>query len=124
MSCQTKLNCFRCSMAGLTIAPTQIDALNISWTAKCYESNIVFRWTPFNTNCTILYYSITSSKCGSCPTTSTDTNITCTDVPMDGSVCRLYVQAVICEGIISDPVPWQLLINSKCASKFQTMYPH
>ena len=107
---------FNPCMAGLTTAPTQTDALDISWMTMCYESKVVFSWTPLVTNC--FYYSITSSNCGSCPTTSTDTNITCTDVPMNSGVCRLYVQAVICGGMnitTPDPVPWQLNIDPQCS---------
>ena len=100
----------------------------------CHESRIVFSWSPTFVNCSILHYSIISSNCGSCPTTSTDTNITCTHVPMNGSVCRLYVQAIICLSeickgvnvIIPDPVPWQLSISPMCQSKLsdRCLFPH
>ena len=112
-------------MAGLTIVPLPAEVTSISWMPICIESKVVFNWSIPIPNCHALLYSITSSNCGSCPTTSTDTNVTCTDVPMNGSVCRLHVQAVFCEGVNAntpDSVPWQLVINPQCESKFQTVY--
>ena len=40
-------------------------------------------------------YNITASNCGSCPTTTTNTTVTCTDVPTDGSMCTFAVQTVL-----------------------------
>ena len=104
----------------IIVVPLLDEAMNVS--SMCNGSHIVFSWSPPILNyCRVLHYSITSSGCGNCPTTSTYTNITCAEVPMDSSVCRLYVLAVICltmseicRGVnvtIPDPVPWQLSIS-------------
>ena len=49
--------------------------------------------------CPVLHYDILASNCGSCPTTTTNTTVTCTDVPTDGSVCTFAVQTVVCGNI-------------------------
>ena len=97
-------------MAGLSFAPLPV----ISCVAFCNESKVVFNWSNFVTNCFNLHYSILSSNCGNCPTTSDTNMITCTDVPMNGSVCRLHVQALFCERVnvsTTEPMPWQLIRN-------------
>ena len=43
-----------------------------------------------------LHYNILALNCGSCPTTTNHTTLTCTDVPTDGSACVFSVQTVVC----------------------------
>ena len=64
-------------------------------------------------------YNILASNCGSCPTTTNHTNVTCTDIPTNGSTCTLAVQTVVCTegtecttGIESDSISIRLL-NTK-----------
>ena len=67
---------------------------------------LTFTWSPVAQGCP-LHYNILSSNCGSCPTTTNTTIVTCTDVPTDGSVCTFALQTVVCSNIIgnsSDPV--------------------
>ena len=61
-------------------------------------------------------YNILASNCGSCPTTTNHTNVTCTDIPTNGSTCTLAVQTVVCTedtecttGIESDSINIRLL---------------
>ena len=59
--------------------------------------SVMFKWTKVNF--TIIYYTILSSNCGSCPTTTTNTTVTCTNVSTDGAstddTCNFTVIAVI-----------------------------
>ena len=61
---------------------------------------ISFKWNESSANSTTTYYKILSSNCGSCPTTTTNTTVTCTDVPSDGGMCTFAVQTVFCGNII------------------------
>ena len=75
--------------------------------ANFSSRELVFKWSPVATVCRALHYNILSSNCGSCPTTTTNTTVTCTDVPTDGSVCTFAVQTVVCGNItgnVSDSV--------------------
>ena len=81
---------------------------------KLYTSNadfsqqeITFSWSPVVSDCPAIYYNIPSSNCGSCPTTTNHTTVTCTDVPTNGSVCTFALQTVVCGNITgneSNPV--------------------
>ena len=53
-------------------------------------------------DCSSLHYNILSSNCGSCPTTTTNTTVTCTDVLTDGGVCTFAVQTVVCGNILGN----------------------
>ena len=68
---------------------------------------LTFTWSPVAPDCPAIYYNILASNCGSCPTTTNHTNVTCTDVPTDGSVCTFAVQTVACgniSGNFSNPI--------------------
>ena len=61
-------------------------------------------------------HNILESNCGSCPTTTNYTTVTCTDVPTNGSTCTLAVQTVVCTedtdcttGISSDLISMKVL---------------
>ena len=74
--------------------------------ADFVSREIVFRWSPDDPDCPI-DYNILSSNCGSCPTTTNNTNVTCTDVPIDGSTCTFAVQSVVCGNLsanVSDSI--------------------
>ena len=58
-----------------------------------------FTWSPVGPDCPAIHYNILASNCGSCPTTTTHTNVTCTDVPINGSMCTFAVQSVVCGNI-------------------------
>ena len=71
--------------------------IDINITSKlCLESKtLTFTWEEV-LGSTTTNYTILSSNCGSCPTTTTNTTVTCTDVPSDGGVCIFTVQTVVC----------------------------
>ena len=60
-----------------------------------------FAWSPVATVCPAVYvhYNILASNCGSCPTTTNHTNVTCVDIPTDGSTCTFAVRVVICGNV-------------------------
>ena len=68
---------------------------------------VTFSWSPVTYKCPIISYNILSSNCGSCPTTTNHTNVTCTDVRTVTTTCQFAVQSVVCghiAGNTSDPV--------------------
>ena len=68
---------------------------------------LTFSWSPVAPDCPAIHYNILASNCGSCPTTTNHTNVTCTDVPTNDSICTFAVQTVVCGNIagnISDPI--------------------
>ena len=68
---------------------------------------LTFSWSPVAPDCPAIHYNILASNCGSCPTTTNHTNVTCTDVPTNNSICTFAVQTVVCGNIagnISDPL--------------------
>ena len=60
---------------------------------------ITFTWSPVSPNCHAVLYNIQASNCGSCPTTTNHTTVTCTDIPTDVDICMFAVQAIICGNI-------------------------
>jgi hypothetical protein len=93
----------------------------ISWIPNIQESTVIFNWDAYYLpDCPAVHYNILTSNCGSCPTTTNHTNATCTDVPIDGSVCIFAIQTVICGTItrelsrevlpFSSTIPGQLLL--------------
>ena len=69
--------------------------------ADFVSRQLSFNWSQAVSECPYLdiYYNILASNCGSCPTTTNHTTVTCTDVPINGSMCTFAVQTVICENI-------------------------
>ena len=71
------------------------------------SSELTFSWSPVAPDCPAIHYNILASKCGSCPTTTNHTNVTCIDVPINGSTCTITVQTISCGNIagnVSDPI--------------------
>ena len=62
---------------------------------------ITFTWSPVAPDCPAIHYNILASNCGSCPTTTNHTTVTCTDVPVehDGDACTFSLEAVVCESV-------------------------
>ena len=82
------------------------DRLHMS-NADFVTRQLTFKWSPVAPDCPAIHYNILTSNCGSCPTTTNHTNVTCTDIPTDGSTCTLAVQTVSCgyiTGNASDPI--------------------
>ena len=71
---------------------------------------IIFTWSPVAPECPAISYNINTSNCGSCPTTTNHTTVSCIDVPVAGdntTACAFALQAINCETIIgkmSDPI--------------------
>ena len=70
---------------------------------------LTFSWSPVGPDCPAIHYNILASNCGSCPTTTNHTNVTCTEVPTDDHVnkCKLAIQTVVCGNItgnFSNPI--------------------
>ena len=57
---------------------------------------VTVNWSPVASDCPAIHYNILASNCGSCPTTTNHTPVTCTDVPTNGSMCTFAVQTVVC----------------------------
>ena len=70
---------------------------NITWRAT--DSILTVTWSPVAPDCPTIHYNIAASNCGSCPTTTNQTTVTCTDVPTNNSMCTLAVQVVVCGNI-------------------------
>ena len=71
---------------------------------------LTFNWSPVAPDCPAIHYNILSSNCGSCPTTTTHTTVTCTDIPTDGNMCTFAVKTVVC-GSITGSMSYPLMIN-------------
>ena len=67
---------------------------------------LTFGWSRslVDPDCPAIHYNIQSSNCGSCPTTTNHTNVTCTDVLTNGNdiqnmLCIFAIQTVVCGNI-------------------------
>ena len=74
------------------------------------SKQIMFEWSTVAPYCDSpsLHYNILASNCGSCPTTTTNTTVTCTDVPTDGTTCTFAVQTVVCEETVGNTLSNQI----------------
>ena len=78
------------------------DKIGIS-NADSSLRRLTFSWSPVAPDCPAIHYNIlASSNCSSCPTTTSDNNVTCTDIPPDYSECIFAVQTVVCGNITSN----------------------
>ena len=75
------------------------NTLGISNAAIISLRQLIFSWSPVAPDCPTVHYNILASNCGSCPTTTNHTNVTCTDVPTDNQECNFAIQTVICGNI-------------------------
>ena len=62
---------------------------------------LTFSWSPVSPGCSAIYYNIQASNCGICPNTTNYTNVTCTNVLVNGSgsLCSFAVRTVVCQNI-------------------------
>ena len=76
-----------------------IPSLNITSSVNDFTSaqKLIFNWQKICTHSTT-NYTILSSNCGNCPTTTTNTTVTCTDVPTDVHItlCTFTLQPMVC----------------------------
>ena len=67
-----------------------------------FQSNqLTFNWNPVAPDCQAVEYHILASNCGSCPTTTNYTSVTCTDVTSDG-MCIFFVETVVCGSVATN----------------------
>ena len=79
---------------------------------------LTFSWS---TGCGAkLHYNILASNCGSCPTTTNHTNVTCTNVPTNNSVCIFSIQTVVC-GNISGQISYPVRVSVNIANSTVTV---
>ena len=77
---------------------------------------LTISWTPVAPDCPAVHYNIQPSNCGSCPTTTNHTNVTCTDISTDQkTLCTFALRTVVCghiAGGLSNPVSVSLFESS------------
>ncbi len=70
---------------------------DIIWTAT--DSLLTFDWSvSAASDCPDIQYNILASNCGSCPTTTNHTNVTCTNVPTKDT-CTFAIWRVVCGNV-------------------------
>ena len=94
----TYLYYVHCTNAASYPPPEAISLALVNFGLK----EITFTWDPVASDCPGIHYNILASNCGSCPTTTSHTNFTCTDVPTNGSTCTFAVQTVVCGNMAGD----------------------
>ena len=86
------------------LSPPNIQISDVDFSLR----ELTFSWSPVAPDCPAIHYNILASNCGSCPSTTNTTTVTCTHVPTIGSTsCNFAIQTVVCGNItgnISDPV--------------------
>ena len=91
------------TLPGSLSPPEQLHISGIDFSSR----ELTFAWSSVTPDCPAIHYNILASNCGSCPTTTNHTNVTCTDVSTNTSVCTFAIQTVICgdiTGNFSDPI--------------------
>ena len=66
------------------------------------EGRLTFTWDPVMPACNVIHYNINSVNCGTCPSSSNATTVSCIGNKMPNHTTRLCtfgVQAVICDSI-------------------------
>ena len=74
------------------------------------STHISFTWRPVSIHCESFYYALNTSNCGLCPVTSNNSEITCSGLILDGRICHVLVQTVVCNmgGSMSRPFTLKL----------------
>ena len=91
------------TLPGSLSPPEQLHISGIDFSSR----ELTFAWSSVAPNCPAIHYNILASNCGSCPTTTNHTTVTCTDIPAIDSVCTFALQTPVCGNITdneSDPV--------------------
>ena len=71
---------------------------------KASQDQLVFTWTPGVESCQAVRYIINSTNCGSCPSTTDSTFITCENLNLTSikRVCSLNIRTVVCDDLIDE----------------------
>ena len=88
--------------------PTEIS-VNVS-DVMTGPLKLTFKWSPVALDCTTIRY-ITEFDCGSCPNTTANTEVVCTDIVI-GSQCTFTVQTQVCDSITGNTS--NVHLNLKC----------
>ena len=75
--------------------PDEVSIAQVNFGTK----KVTLSWSPVALDYPAIHYNILASNCGSCPTTTNHTNVTCTDLPSDDSMCNFAIQTVVCGNI-------------------------
>ena len=98
LSFQNFCRAFSCIILPFSVVFPPPERPSISF-VDLSSRHLSVRWNNVDPDCPALHYIIISSNCGSCPTTTTNTTVTCTDVPADGSTCTIAVKTAVCGDI-------------------------
>ena len=101
---------------GLYPPPNALHIRAANFTSK----ELTFSWSPVAPDCPAIHYNILASNCGSCPTTTNHTNVTCTDVPTNDSIICTFVAQTI-RGNTTGNVSDSIRVNTDIL--FCTEYP-
>ena len=101
-------------MTGPFSPPNQLYISSADFSSR----ELTFEWSPVAPDCPAIHYNILASNCGSCPTTTNHTTVTCTDVPINGSTCTFAIQTVVCGNIIGNNISNSVRIILYGASTF------
>lgn len=77
---------------------------NLSLTSAT-PNQLTFAWDPVVSSCPATKYNIRATNCGTCPSSTPTTNVTCSNPqpqPNAGVTCTFSVRTETCEGVISD----------------------
>ena len=67
-------------------------------------NGLTFSWENVALNCLSLSYGIDASGCGTCPSTTNSTSVTCFGIQLGGTAqtCNISVRAITCGNITGD----------------------
>ena len=82
----------------LHTSPSNLHIRTIDFISR----RLTFVWSPVTPDCPGIHYNILASNCGSCPTTTNHTTVTCTDIPTSHSMCIFAIQPVLCGNLIGN----------------------
>ena len=127
------ISCIQVLLLLAIIIPSQPE--NISWitTYNYLQPDIIFfMWSTHSPRLDchniLTSFNIIASiarECGSCPSTSNHTAVTCTDVPTNGGMCTFAVQSMLCGSMIggpSRPVSFDTVTSNKNSKKIIVYY--
>ena len=102
---------------GLFPPPNRLYMSNVDFVTR----QLTFNWSrsSVSPDCpgNSIHYNILASNCGSCPTTTNHTTITCTDVPINGTTCSFAVQTVVCGNVTGNSTnPISVSVNTATAT--------
>ena len=109
-------------ITGSLSPPEQLHISGIDFSSR----KLTFAWSSVSPDCPADHYNILASNCGSCPTTTNHTTVTCIDVPTNGSVCTFALQTVVCgniTGIESDPVSSNFYATEQTRAPIGIIHP-